>query len=81
MDLPDLLSPPSLSSIAPGRSSRLYPVSAQSCCIEVLADRPAFARLCEGGPQKYIAYEFVLISPALSRMSGSSNLDSFCDGW
>ena len=38
----------SLSSIAPRRSSRLYPVSAQSCCIEVLASHPAFACPCEG---------------------------------
>ena len=30
------------------RSSRLHPVSAQSCCMSVLAGRPAFARLCEG---------------------------------
>ena len=33
------------------------------------------------GPLEYIAYEFVLTSPAVSRMSGSSNLDSFPDGW
>ena len=33
------------------------------------------------GPQAYVAYEFVLTSPAVSRMSGSSNLDSFHDGW
>ena len=39
---------PSLSSITSGRSSRLHPVSAQSCCIWVLAGRPVFARLCEG---------------------------------
>ena len=32
-------------------------------------------------PQEHIAYEFVLTSPAVSRMSGSSNLDSFRDGW
>ena len=32
-------------------------------------------------PQKYIAYEFVLTSPAVSHMSGSSNFDSFHDGW
>ena len=38
----------SLSSIAPGRSSRLHPVSAQSCCKSVLAGRPNFVRLCEG---------------------------------
>ena len=33
-----------------------------------------------GGPQEYIAYELVLASPAVSRVSGSSNLYSFCDG-
>ena len=29
------------------------------------------------GPQEYINYEFVLTSPAVSCMSGSSNFDSF----
>ena len=33
------------------------------------------------GPQEYIAYELVPTSPAVSRMSGSSNFDSFRDGW
>ena len=33
------------------------------------------------GPQEYITYEFVLTSPAVSRMSGYSNFDSFRDGW
>ena len=33
------------------------------------------------GPHKYITYEFVLTSPAVTCMSGSSNFDSFCDGW
>ena len=33
------------------------------------------------GPQEYIAYEFILTSSAASHMSGSSNLDDFCDGW
>ena len=33
------------------------------------------------GPQEYITYEFVFTSPAVSRMSGSSNFDSFLDGW
>ena len=33
------------------------------------------------GPQEYITYEFFLIFPADSRMSGSSHADSFCDGW
>ena len=32
-------------------------------------------------PQEYIAYEIVLISSAVFRMSGSSNRDSFRDRW
>ena len=32
-----------------------------------------------GSPQEYIPYEVVPASPAVSCMSGSSNLDSFCD--
>ena len=39
---------PSLSSIAFGRSSRLHPVSAQSCCMYVRAGHPAFACPCVG---------------------------------
>ena len=39
---------PSLLSITPGRSSRLHPISSQSCCILVQADRPAFACPYEG---------------------------------
>ena len=38
----------SLSFIASGRSSGLYPVSSHSCCMYVLAGRPAFARACVG---------------------------------
>ena len=33
------------------------------------------------GPREYVTYEFVLTSPAVSHMSGSLNLESFCDGW
>ena len=33
------------------------------------------------GPQGYITCELVLTSPAVSSMSGSSNFDSFRDGW
>ena len=33
------------------------------------------------GPLEYIAFEFVLSSPEVFRISGSSNFDSFCDGW
>ena len=36
--------------------------------------------ICRGA-QEYIAYELLLTSPAVSRKSGSSNLDSFRDGW
>ena len=49
-------------------------------CIYVLAGRLTFARPCEGGPQELIAYEFVLISLAMSRMSGPSILDRFRHG-
>ena len=37
----------SLSSITPGKSCRLYPVSIQSCCRFVLLGRPTLARPCE----------------------------------
>ena len=47
-DIPDPRSLPSLSSIASGRSSGLYPVSTQSCCMYVRAGRLAFAWPCEG---------------------------------
>ena len=33
------------------------------------------------GPQEYTAYESVFTSPAVPHMFGSSNLDSFRDGW
>ena len=33
------------------------------------------------GSIDYIAYEFIIISPAVSHMSCSSNLDGFRDGW
>ena len=33
------------------------------------------------GPQEYITYELLPTSPAVSRMSGSSNLDSFRGRW
>ena len=65
----------SLSFIASSRSSGLH-----SCCMYVRAGRPAFARPYVGGPQEYIPYELVSASPAVSYISGSSNLDSFRDG-
>ena len=61
----------SLSFIASGRSSGQHPVSSHSCWMYVRAGR--------GGPQEYITYEFVPASLAVSRMSGSSNLNSFHD--
>ena len=42
------------------------------------------SRFCSAmwsGPQEYITYELVSTSPAVSRMSGSSNFDSFRDEW
>ena len=48
MDIPDPLSPFSLSFIASSRSSWLHPVSSHSCCMYVLAGRPALARLYVG---------------------------------
>ena len=48
----------------------------------VRAGRPAFAHSCEGvNRSTYITYVLVPTSPAVSRMSGLSNLDSFRDGW
>ena len=46
-DIPDPFSPPSLSSIASGRSSGLHPVSAQSCC-RGSCWSSCFARPCKG---------------------------------
>ena len=34
-----------------------------------------------GGPQEYIPFKLVSTYTVVSRMSGSSNLDSFRDGW
>ena len=39
-----------------------------------------FCTAIYGDPQEYITYELVPVSPAVSCMSGSSNLDSFRDG-
>ena len=47
-DIPDSLSPLTLSFIASGRFSGLHPVSSHSCCMYVRAGRPAFARLYVG---------------------------------
>ena len=39
-----------------------------------------YLSMCQG-PQHYITYEFVFTSPAVFCISGSSNIDSFRDGW
>ena len=49
----------------------LYVCSSWSSC---------FCSAICGGPLEYISYELVPTSPAVSCMSGSSNLDSFRDG-
>ena len=46
----------------------------------VRAGRPAFARPYVGVQRSYITDELVPASPAVSCMSGLSNLDSFRDG-
>ena len=66
----------SLSFIALGRSSGQHPVSSHGCWMYVRAGRPAFARPCVG-VHEWGSYEFVPASPAVSCMSGSSNLNSF----
>ena len=71
----------SLLSIASGRSSRLHPVSAQSCCYAGSSWASCLCSSMWRGPQEYITYELVPTSPAVSRVSGSSNLGSFRDGW
>ena len=75
MDLPNPLSPPI--SIVHNPQQVLQATS----CIgtELLYTGSSWSSMWRG-PQEYIAYEFVLTFPAVSRMSGSSNLDSFPDG-
>ena len=68
----------SLSFIALGRSSGKHPVSSHSCWMYVRAGRPAFAWPCVG-IHKSTSHEFISASPAVSCMSGSSNLNSFRD--
>ena len=65
----------SLSFITSGRSSGLYPVSSHSCCMYVRVGRPAFA-----WPYVGIHRSTSLVSSSLLLLTGSSNLDSFCDG-
>ena len=68
----------SLSFIAFGRSSGLHPVSSHSCCRFELVVLLLLGHM--RGPLEYITDEFVLASPAVSCVSGSSNLYSFRDG-
>ena len=79
-DIPDTFTPllPIVSCFRPvfrstSRINReLYVVSIWSSC------------LCSSmwsGPQKYITYEVIPTSPAVSCLSGSSNFDSLRDGW
>ena len=56
----------SLSSIAPGMSSRLHSVSAQTCCRRALVDGPTLAQRCEG------VYGTLLMS--LSLLSAMSHM-------
>ena len=63
----------SLSFIASVRSSGLHPVSSQSWS-------SWFCSAIWWGQWENITYELVPGSPAMSRMSGSSNFDSFRNG-
>ena len=64
---------PFLSSIAPVKSSMLLDISSSWSSY-------LFSSMWRG-PREFIAYEFVLTSPWVSRISDSSNLDSFRDRW
>ena len=69
----------SLSLITSGRSSGLHPISSHSCCMYVQAGHPVFARPYVG-VHRSTSHELVPASPAVSCMSGLSDLDSFRDG-
>ena len=80
-DIPDPLSPPLsivhcfqqvLRDTSRIGTELLYVGSSWSSCL-----CPSMWR----GPQEYITYELVPASTAVSRMSGSSNFDSFRNGW
>ena len=68
----------SLSIITSGRSSGLHPISSHSCCMYILAGRPALAWPYVGVHRSTSLMSSSL--PAVSCMPGSSNLDSFHDG-
>ena len=77
-DSPDPLPPPVFIVHRFRRSSRLHPVIGTE--LLYIAGRLTFARPYERDPPEYITHEFVLTSPAVSRMPGSSKMDSFRDG-
>ena len=77
-DIPDPLSP--LLTIVHRLWWIFRATSSHSCCMYVRAGRPAFTRAYVGVPQVYITYELVPASPAVTCMSGSSDLDSLRDG-
>ena len=79
-DIPDPLSPflPNHSSPPAGLQGYILCPHIVAVCKFVLVVL-LFTSIC-GGPQEYIAYELVLASPAVSRVSGSSDLYSFRDG-
>ena len=80
----DLLDPP-LSLVSIGHCSRRVFKAIFCIGTELLHIGSSWSFcLCSSicrGPKEYIAYEYVLMSPAVSHMSRSSNFDSFRDGW
>ena len=80
-DIPDPLSPPSLSSVALGRLSGLYTVSTQSCCMQVRAGHPAFARRCEGVHKSTSLMSWFLLLQQFPACLVRLIQDCFRDGW
>ena len=80
-DIPNPLSPPSLSFIASGRSSGLKPYINTELLYVGSSWLLCFCSAMWRVPLEYITYELVPTSPAVSCMSGSANFDSFHDGW
>ena len=69
----------SLSFIASDWSSGLHPISSHSCCMDVLAGRPAFARPYVGVYRSTSLMSSSLLLQQCPCVSDSSNLDSFRD--
>ena len=81
MDIPDPLSP-HLSIVHSFR--QVFKVTSRIGTQLLYVGSSWSSRLCLSmwmGPQEYIASEFVLTSPVVSRMSALFNLDSFRDEW